>query len=282
MKFHRGCDVSPDSSGLVCRESRLGGLLFTLIFSAAFVGPTTFFWMRGDWLFFVVLGLASLLLVPLLIGDVLLRLRRTNWTLWAPPGKLLVNLRSYQDRSPPDALSVVELADHEVVEMRRHEDRYTVPQGRGRRTSYKLVSLEIVLSTADAGTLAGLIADRRTAKQPWRNLAGIRSRSNLTLYNVSLPEAEVLRIAWTGGRNHAISPGVNRVLRELESRIHVGEPVISQDGTSELTKDAQIDDRVLSLLQAGNKIDAIKILCEQRGYSLIEAKQFVDELGERA
>lgn len=282
MKLHRGCDVTPDGAGLLCRESRLGGLIVALVFSAAFIGPTIFFWLRGIWFFFVVVGLASLVLVPLLIGDVRLRFRRTNWTLWAPPGKLLINLRSYQDKSSLDTLSVVELADNEIAEIRRCEERYTVPEEQGRKTAFKLVSLDILLRTPDDETLAKLIADRRTAPQPWQNLAGIRSRSNLTLYSVTLPAADVIRIAWTGGRNHSVAPGVNRVLRELETRLHVGEPVLKEEGANGKSGDAEIDDRILSLVQAGNKIDAIKILRLERGYTLIEAKRFVDELAEKA
>jgi len=281
MKLHRGCDMTPDGSGLLCRESRLGGLIVALVFSAAFIGPTIFFWLRGIWFFFVVMGLASLVLVPLLIGDVRLRFRLTNWILWAPPGKVLVNLRSYQDKSTLDTLSVVELADNEIAEIRRFEERYTVPEKQGRRTSLKLVSLDILLRTQDE-SLAKLIADRRTTPQPWQNLAGIRSRSDLTLYSVTLPAADVIRIAWTGGRNHSIAPGVNRVLRELETRIHVGEPALKEEGTNGKSGDAEIDDRILSLVLSGNKIDAIKILRLERGYTLIEAKQFVDELAEKA
>jgi len=279
MRIHRGCDVTPDDSGLVCRETRLGGLIFALIVSAAFLGPTVFFWIQGIWFFFVVLGLASLVIVPMLIGDVRLRFRQTNWTLWAPPGKLLVNLRSYQDRSALERPSVVELADHEVAEIRRHEHRYSTSSGQGRTTFTKLVSLDIVLRTPDDGTLAKLIADRRTTPQPWQKLAGMRSRSNVTLHSVTLSAPDILRIAWTGGRNHAITPGVNRMLRELETRIHVGGPVLKVDGGNSA---AEIDDRILSLVQAGNRIEAIKILREHRGYSLIEAKQFVDELAEKA
>ena len=260
----------------------LGGLAFALIFGAAFVGPTIFLWQRGIWPFAIVLGLASLVIVPMMLADVRLRFRKTNWTLWAPPGKLLINLRSYQDRSPLDTQSVVELADNEIAEIRRHEDRYTLPQSSGRRTSYKLVSLDIVLRTPDDGTLAKRIAGCRTAQQPWQKFAGMRSQSNVTLHSVTLPAPDVLRIAWTGGRNHAITPGVKRTLRALETRIHGGAPVLKLDRTSEMTKDAEIDDRILSLVHAGNKIDAIKILREQRGYSLIEAKQFVDELEEKA
>ncbi len=282
MKTHPGCDVAPDGSGLVCRETRLGGLILAMIVSAAFLGPTIFFWIRGIWFFFVVLGLASLVIVPMLIGDVRLRFRQTNWTLWAPPGKLLVNLRSYQDRSAMEMPSVVELADHEVAEIRRHEHRYSTSSGQGRTTFTKLVSLDIVLRTPDDGTLAKLIADRRATPQPWQKLAGMRSRSNVTLHSVTLPAPDVLRIAWTGGRNHAITPGVNRVLRELETRIHVGEPVLKVEGSGDKLRDADIDDRILSLVQAGNRIDAIKILRLERGYSLVEAKQFVDELAEKA
>lgn len=281
MKIHRGCDVTPDDSDWVCRQSRWGGLIFSLILGAAFIGPTIFFWINGIWFFFVVVGLASLVIVPFLIGDVRLRFRGTNWTLWAPPGKLLINLRSYQDQSPLETPGVVELADHEIAEIRRHEERYTVPRG-GRRTSYKLVSLDILLRTPDDGTLARLIADRRSAPQPWRKVAGISSRSNLTLHSVTLPVADVIRIAWTGGRSHTIMPGVNRVLRHLETRLHVGQPVLKEDGAGGTAGDAEIDDRILTLVQAGNHIDAIKILREQRGYSLVEAKRFVDELAEKA
>lgn len=281
MKFHRGSDVKPNRSGLLYRQSRTGGLIFALIVVACFTTPIVITWSRGAWFFFAVLSVCWVFLMPLLIGDVINLFRRTNWTLWAPPGKLLINLRSYQDRSSLDSPSVVELTDSEVAEIRRHEHRYTVPHSQSSKRSQKLISLDLLLRTPDDGTLEQRITACRNAPQPWRRFLFMRSQSNPTLHSVSLPEPEVVRIAWNGAQGHNLAPGIQRVLSALETRLHVGEPVLRVDDPAEQAQEAAIDERILTLVQAGNRIDAIKLLRIERGYSLSDAKRFVDELAER-
>jgi hypothetical protein len=83
MKLHRGCDVTPDGSGLLCRETRIRRADCRTDLQRRAHRPhdlllAAFFWLRGIWFFFIVVGLASLLIVPLLVGDALLRFRKTN------------------------------------------------------------------------------------------------------------------------------------------------------------------------------------------------------------
>ncbi len=283
MKLHRGCDVLPDRTGLVCRQSRIGGAIQTLIFGAAFGGsPILQWWLGAPLVFPIIFALVAVIIVPLLLGDARARFRTTNWVLWIRPRGLWINLRSYQDRSSQETLSVVELTDSEIEHVQRRTERYTAPTMSGSTVSYKLESLDIKLHESDTGQLAAALAACRRAKQPWtKQLGFMTSKSGVTLYSVSLPAADRIRIAWWGGRGHGITPSLRRVLEKLEYRMSVAEPTDDKRPDWREIPDAQLDDEILSLVGAGNRIDAIKLLENRRDMSTTEAHQFIEELAGR-
>ncbi len=277
MHIHRGCDVAPREAGpdeIVCRQSRVGGTLFAAVITAACVGSPIFMWTAGaPWFFPILFGLVALTIVPLLLADVRTRFRPTNWVLWVRPRSLMINLCSYQDRGPRDALSVVELNDDEIAEMWRRTERYTIPKTAGRSVSKWLESLEIKLHAHENTELTAAVAECRKRKQ-----AGMQ----ITLKSVSLPAPGLVRIAWWGGTGHSIAPRLKYVLDKLSHRVHVSEPVDTQRASWDQMSDAEVDDQVLSLISSGSKLDAIKLLRAHREMSLVEAKLFVDELASRS
>jgi hypothetical protein len=113
-------------------------------------------------------------------------------------------------------------------------------------------------------------------------LGFIKSRSNVTLYSVSLPSAKVIRIAWHGGQGHGVSPGLRHILDLLAGRVKIGEAADERRPDWSQLSDAELDDQILSLVCAGNRIAAIKLLVRRRGYSTTQAHQFVEELTARA
>ena len=80
-------------------------------------------------------------------------------------------------------------------------------------------------------------------------------------------------------RYDCLRPSVDTVLDRLSKYVNVLEPAREEkrDSWSELTEE-QVDSEVLRFAQNGDRISAIKLLRLRRGYTITEAKQFVDEL----
>jgi hypothetical protein len=281
MKLYRGCDLAPDGTGLVCRQARLGGLIAAIVFTLAFASfPLLVWWFHGPMIFVVVGGMLALLLLLFLVGDVKARFRDANWVLWIRPDRVCVNLLSYQDYAPLDSTSVVELMDRDLDQLQRHVEHYTVPDSDGGSVSYTLESLDIELRDTDTAALATAIAAVRRRQQPIRRLGFMSSQSGVTVYSVSLPAPHRLRITWKGGRGHSIRPRMKRVLDELASRVKIAEPNVNRRSDWSQLPDAEIDDQILAMVCAGNRLDAIKLLRCRRGYSITAAHRFVEELAE--
>jgi hypothetical protein len=270
MKLHRGYDVVPNGTGRVYRQSRVRSSLLLVVYSAIFLGSPLLLWWHGApavvWGTF---GLSALLFVPLMLSDIPLRFRRSNWVLWVREGSLWVNLRSYQYRGPRDSLSVLELADRDVREIWQHSERYTVPMGR-RSVGQSRTTLELLLARADAGSIAdALNAGRR----------GQPRGSQVTVYSVLMPAPDRLRIIWSD-RGQLISPSLKRLMAELETRIKIGEPTRDDRPDGRTMTAEGVDDQIIDLVATGNRLGAIQLLTRRRNLSLTEAEKFIAELAQ--
>ena len=272
--------------GLVCRQGRLAGVLLAAFLTALLLGmPIGVWWLDHSWLFVVISGLAAAVTLPFLVQDVRARFRETNWVLWVRPSGVSINLRSYQDESSLDLPSVLELSDNEITQVRRRIERYTVPSSKGGAIHHKLESLDIDLRLADprdARELSAAIAAVRNRPQPQKTYLGfIKGTSELTLYSVSMPTNGVVRIAWSGGQNHGVKPSFAKILDLLAQRVRVGETVTEERGDWRELEGEELDDQILGLVAVGNVFDAVKLLHRRKGYSLTEARKFVDDLAPR-
>jgi hypothetical protein len=284
MKLHRSRDFVPDRSGFVCRQGRWAGIAGVLVFGGACAACTFLLWWFDAWaIFWIGSGLFTLLVLAMFLGDARARFRATNWVLWIRRDKLLVHFRCYQDQTSLDSLGVIELDYAEVVEARRHVERYTTPDSDGTSVSHKLTSLEIQLAGPADEALSPALAEARRREQPWRTHLGfIRGRSGLTTFSVTLPTPDVIRIAWRGGAGHWITPSLRRVLDLLSAHVKIGEEVReNRDDWSKLT-DAELDDQILAFIRTGNRMQAKQLLVRRRGFTLTEAHQFIEELSRRA
>ncbi|MGD9722511.1 MAG: hypothetical protein AB7O59_13480 [Pirellulales bacterium] len=284
MKLVRTCDVVPDGSGLVCRQTRFGGVLLAMVFTAFFAGPTGFAWWVGaPAIVWIVGAVLTTLLVLTLAGDVRARYRPSNWVLWVRPDGLWIHFRSYQDQSATDGLAVVELEYREIATAGRLVERYSTPDSDHGSVRYKLESLEFVLREADSGELAAALAENRRREQPWRSYLGfIRGRSKPTLYSVTQPTPAIVRVAWHGGQHHGVWPSLRRVLEALGTHVEIAEPIDEKRADWSKLTDDEIDNQILEFVRLGNRMEAVKLLVRRRGYSLTKAHQFVEELGNRA
>jgi hypothetical protein len=78
------------------------------------------------------------------------------------------------------------------------------------------------------------------------------------------------------------APSLKRVLHELAQFVPVEEPRrLDRDNWRDLSPD-ELDDQVLALVQAGDRMAATQLLVRSRGYSTTEAHQFVNELHAKA
>ncbi len=283
MKLLRSIDVLPDGSGLVCRQGRLPGTIMAAVFTVLFAGPAVAAWWLGIPKFFaIVLSIAALILVPMLVGDVRARYRATNWLLWIRRDGLSIHFRSYQDRSPQDALTVLDLGYSEIAEVREYVEHYTTPDSDGDSVHHKLRSLEIHLLAPDTGELETALAENRRREQPERTYFGfISSRARLTHFSVTLPAPDVIRIAWRGGQSHCVTPSLRRVLDALAEHVTVGEPLSDDRQSWKQLTDEELDTQILAFVEAGNRMEATNLLVRRRGYSLTKAHKFIEELSRR-
>jgi hypothetical protein len=283
MKLQRSRDVVPDGTGLVCRQSRWGGVALALVWAAILIGsPALCWWVGGPRWLVAALGMFAALMLPLFVGDVRARFRPTNWVGWIRADGLWIHLRSYQDQSEQDALAVVELGYREIAEVGRRVERYTTPNSSGRSVQHKLESLDVHLLEPDAGELAAALAANRNRKQPeWGCLGFIRGSSKPAHFSVTRPTPTLLRVAWYGGMSHGVSPSLKHVLARLAENVRVAEEVRDERADWRRLTDEEVDNRVLELVSRGNRMEAIHLLVRRRGYSQTDAHRFVEELAER-
>src|SRR5215472_12994243 len=110
MKFYRQDEVPEDEQGLLCRQSRLMGvvrfIIWCSIMSIAPIGG----WKSGEpWVLWIGVVVAAVV-VPIALLDTAATFRATNWLLRIGRDGLWINLRSFRDKiMVPDALTVVRL-----------------------------------------------------------------------------------------------------------------------------------------------------------------------------
>lgn len=284
MQLHQLSTVTLNHTGLVCRQGRLMAALWTPLMALVLGGAPVFWWRVGSpWFVWGACALLAILVVPLLAGDLLSKFRATNWLLWIRPDGLWINFRSYQDRGPADTLTVVQLAYSEIADVRRHRESYTTPSNdTGVSTHWKLQYLDIRLKQPDLGELHDALFTNRWRKPlPYSVLGFIQVTTSPSHFPVSLAKPDVLRIAWRGGHGNWAAPSLRRVLQELRRHVTVAESSERQRDDWQEMDEAQLDDQILDLVQAGSRIDAIKLLVERRGYTTTEAHQFIEQLAGR-
>ena len=280
MKLHLLDEVTPNASGLVCRQSRFAGILATIVFVGILVGAPIFWWnVQAPWIVWGGCGLLAILVVPILLGDLVAKFRPTNWLVWIQPDGMWINFRSYQDDGPTDVRTVLQLDYSEIAEARRHVETFSTPDSEGGSTRDKLQSLELQLTHDKTDELqAALSEDRRRTPTERVYLRFIRASSRPCHFAVSLPASDRLRIAWRGGKGSWVAPSLATVLRELDRHVRIAEPSRLDRPDWRQLNDEDFDALVLDLVHAGARLDATKLLVERRGYTTTEAHQFVKEL----
>jgi len=273
------------AAGLCCRQSPLRGAIGGLILCAAFVGGVFLARRAGApapvW---IVCAILAALIVPLVVVDMVAKLRSTNWLLWVRPDGLWVNLRWYQNRHLPDAATVLHLPYKEIACARRHLETWSTPNPRGAvgievgtgaapgvrwhaGTQWKEESLELRLESDDTREITLALANER----------GLRAGIKGTHQAVTVPSPGVVRIAWRGHGND-VAPGLDRVLARLRMHIELAEPTRTDRPNWLQLSDAELAELIAQLVRSGDPIAATQLLIHRRGCSATEAHKLVEEL----
>ncbi|PIQ97875.1 MAG: hypothetical protein COV67_01905 [Nitrospinae bacterium CG11_big_fil_rev_8_21_14_0_20_56_8] len=241
--------------------------------------------------------------------------RPSNWLIRFAPGggRMFVKFRSYlNDHFPEEDRVVLELSGGEVSWIRKVRERQRVRNlgDNGFANQYftyldfnlacredELDELRSAIETertrkppvSDVSQLNHELFEARKAKAPASEIERLKqairrakaqakpgprkSGVRFTDYPVRLTGENVLRLSWKG-----MTPRANAAIEffrrcfpvEAESKLE------TDHTTAQPGKD--LEDQILDLVEKGNEMEAIALVRGVYGYSLVQAKQFVEEL----
>jgi hypothetical protein len=194
----------------------------------------------------------------------------------APDG-LWINIRSYQNHQLPPGRTIVHLVYDEIDQVREHVWKRTERSSDG-TTMWTDRYLDIRLVAMVAEELRAEIAEERRRHVASSHLGGmVKSCSRSGHVPVTVFDDKTIRLAWRG-RFDWISPSIRSILRDLEGRVTVGSATHSELSNSKKLTSEEVDNLMLQLVESGDKLGAVKLLTDRRGYSTTEAHRFVEEL----
>jgi hypothetical protein len=273
-------DEMPDLlQGTVCRQSRMGVLLLALLMGVMLLGIPGFLLCQAPlpwWIKAIGAGFGGFVM-HWLVGYVRKSWRSSNWLLRITPGGLWINLRSYLNPDLPSSRTIVHLQLGEINQACEHVWKRAETSSDG-TTTWTDRYLDIQLRDSVSAELRAEIAEERRRHVSRSHLGGIvKSRSRHGHVAVTIVGDHTIRLAWRG-RFDWVSPSLRHVLRELAGRITIRATTHSVLSTMEPLTSEEIDSLTLRLVESGDKMGAVKLLTDRRGYGLTEAHQFVDEL----
>jgi hypothetical protein len=173
-------------------------------------------------------------------------------------------------RNKPEAC-VLELK-HEEVEWVRGHWQTTLSKNEGSGTTAEgCAYLEIQPRGIDLEALRGHI---KAASGPriWHGVHIWRD------FPVSITAEGLIRVQWSG-RQTVVTPRLKRALAMLGTHLSVRPEVEAcQDFTVPVADQRQMEQRIVELVEQGRLLDATKLARQRYGYSLSEARTFVEQL----
>lgn len=275
MKFYSIQDASVGSGDIVFRESVVAKATGFAVGVILLAGGVYAVWRTHVWL--ICLPLAFLALFPLMMGATLRHaLHAANWLLRCQPGRVLIKMRSYLNEGfPAGDLVMFELAAGEIEWIGQSVEKIVLSGGNdGDHTSSSKTFLEIKPKNIDLADLEARLREERQRRG---------SGSAWLEYPVRLAEGGVIRLTWRS-EGSWITPPAGRALAILAQQLGV-EIRPAQSRLNDLTTAgdrAEQERRILELAENGDTLAAVKAVRKLYGYSLSEARQFVEELAGRA
>src|SRR3954447_10271629 len=129
MKLVSDADMPPDAYALLCRESRLAGVVGLIVWCCALTIPPLLGWhFHHPWL--IAIGvIVAIVFILALTKDLAARFRETNWIMRVGADGAWINLSSYRDKDSKVA-SILHLDYTEIESARRHTEKYSTPSSR--------------------------------------------------------------------------------------------------------------------------------------------------------
>jgi hypothetical protein len=272
-------DMPPIVQGIVCRQSRVTTFFGSVLMLAMMVGmPSLMLWRaHGWWWLDAIAAMVGLLLVKWIVTNACRTLQSTNWLMQVSPDSVWINIRSYANRDFAPAQTVIELPIKEIKCVGELIQK-RIEHISDRKTRVTERFLEIRCTQPVPSAIKAEIADERRRFASGSAIGGLITYSSRAGHqSVTVPEDDLIRIAW---RNQTdwIAPSPSRTLREFQGRTVIAGPVQTDFTRPEKISPDQLDGLILRLIESNDRIAAIKLLQEQRGYSTTDANKFVKEV----
>jgi hypothetical protein len=279
MKLYAPDQVPDVIVGRVCRQSRTISIFGTLALMAMLAVVPACFVVAARasmWISFPVLSFASLMVIWL-TGRIVSALRSTNWLMRIAPDGLWINLRSYLNRDFAPSATVLFVPYTEIATA----SEYTVKRSERSDDGTMVWTerfLDLRLAEPVSEDVAAEISEERRREDCHEYLGGfVTSRGRNNHVPVLVPDDHTLRLAWRG-RSDFIVPSLKKTLRELAGRCTVGETTKKDVADLDKLTAEEVDQMIIDCVETGDTFGAIKLLQDKRGFSLTDAKKFVDEL----
>lgn len=221
-------------------------------------------------------GVAVLfLLIPFVIRtNFLPSLKPTNWVLKIQGDQLLIMLRNFRNpHSVDDEPIVFQIATTDIQSVGEQTRRVSMPSNEGGRTVWKERRLEFRLHRSVPEQFRKALDAERRRRPP---AVGMVRQKYYHPSPVSCDE-QTIRILWNG-RSEVVTPSLSKALAVLSTMIQRHETLASESVSADCMTDAELDDLIIQLCLSGARIEAIRILQREKGYTLTKATRFVDEL----
>jgi len=257
MKLLPNDDGVASAGGVRFRHSPLGPAVLLLICLCGAVGVEWWLISDGAYVGAAVMGLAWTAGVLVALGWLLVTLAKTNWVLVVAKGGLYVNLRSYLNRKAARCVGeVAHIAFSEIKHVHKTSIRSEMTREDGQTATQHHHRLDIVLRQEDTEAVRQAVA----------SLAAAVPKLQLRYQHspVLLPNARTLRIEWVRGMTKC-----------LEQFVKVESPLLVQKS------DNDAESAIISRVECGNIIDAVRLVRQRYGMNLTEAKEFVQQLSQK-
>jgi hypothetical protein len=280
MQFFRLADVPSERGEQVFSYSRFRAVLGAALLAGSALAAFLFASSHDAWLGYYVSGL--LLLVLLIYHElVTARFRSSNWLLRTTTEGVLVKFRSYLNAHFDDRdLTVVFIPYSEIIAATLVRDVRVLPdhddrsKGAATKSARRMVELEVDANCSALSKLLANEGDRLFGKSvPGAGKISTRYQ-HLPLHLVA---SQRLQIEW------GVTPRAEQLLEIFARHSIPHETAVTQTDFTHLGKlpKAQQEERLLQLVEGGNKLAAVTLARKLYAYDLVRATEFIEELVQR-